>query len=337
MLNRLLAVACAGCLAFSLNTAWAAPPADVVSTIHSFDPTKGEFPEGLAVDKRNNVYVGLFFLGEIWKFAPNGTPSLFATLDNGQFGGAIVGLAVDDDGNVYVCNASNVAGTHGIWKVDHLGRATLFAALDPLSHPEAVPLTPFPPVGSPALEYGFPNGLTFDEQGNLFVTDSFLALIWKITKSGEVTVWVQDPLLDYNLLVGNIGANGVEFDRSSMFVTNTAQGSVVRVPIPQKDQRPKAEVFVQDPTLLGADGLAFDIHHNMYVAIDFQNTLVRIAPDATITTLATQSEGLDYPASTSFGESRGERTHLYFTNAGVIFGTPTLKKIDIDIPGVRLP
>lgn len=326
--------------AFNAPVADASAPLDSpvgkVTTVYSFDPSRGEFLEGLAIDKRGNIYVGLAFLGEIWKFTPDGTPSLFATLDIGQFGGAIIGLAVDHDGNLYVCNDSSVVGTHGIWKVDHNGRATLFAALDPLSHPEATPLTPFPPFGSPPLEYGFPNGMAFDEKGNLYVGDSSLGLIWKITTTGSASVWLQDPLLNVTTPNG-FGANDIEFDHGYMYISNLQQASVVRVKMPEDGGRPHPELFVQDPSLFGADGLAFDVRRQLYMAVDVQNTLVRISPQGTITTLATSRDGLDYPASTSFEQSRNQRTILYLTNAGFNFGTPSLQKIEIGVPGVPLP
>ena len=339
---RLMIVIVIAFLGFGAQAARAeaAPVVGKVTTVYHFDPSQGQFLEGLAIDKHGNVYVGLAVLGQIWKFAPDGTLTAapFATLDiaNGQFGGAIIGLAVDHEGNIYVCNVSNVAGTHGIWKVDRDGHAALSAALDPLSHPEATPLTPFPPIGSPPLEYGFPNGMAFDEAGNLYVGDSSLGLIWKITKKGEAEVWLQDQLLNVKTPDG-FGANDIEFDGDFMFVSNLEQGSVVRIKMPVDHQRPIPEVFVQDPSLFGADGLAFDVSHNLYMVIDVQNTLARITPDRTITTLATFSDGLDYPASTSFGQTPGERTVLYFTNAGLIFGTPSLQKIDVGVRGVPLP
>ena len=111
----------------------------------------------------------------------------------------------------------------------------------------------------------------------------------------------------------------------------------MRVKMSEQGRRPHAEVFVQDPSLVGADGLAFDVRHNLYMVIDVQNTLVRVNPDGKITTLATSTSGLDYPASTSFGQSRGQRTVLYLTNAGFIFGTPSLQKVDVGINGVPLP
>src|SRR5215469_3892046 len=229
--SRLMIVIVIAFVGFGAQAARAEPEPGVgkVTTVYHFDPSQGQFLEGLAIDKHGNIYVGLALLGQIWKFAPDGTLTApFATLDIGQFGGIIVGLAVDHDGSLYVCNASSVAGTHGIWRVARDGHAALFAALDPLSHPEATPLTPFPPFGSPPLEYGFPNGMAFDEAGNLYVGDSPLGLIWKITKKGEAEVWLQDQLLNVKTPDG-FGANDIEFDSDSMFVSNLEQGSVVRI------------------------------------------------------------------------------------------------------------
>src|SRR5215831_18605801 len=99
-------------------------------------------------------------------------------------------------------------------------------------------------------------------------------------------VWLKDPLLAP--LTGPIGAgaNGIEFDGGDLFVANTDQGSIVRIEL-EKGAPTDVDVFVQDPALVGADGIAFDVRHNLYVAVDFYNTLVRISPDRDITTLAT--------------------------------------------------
>src|ERR1700730_9400590 len=86
------------CFGFDMPATGADTGVGAVSTVYRFDANKGEFIEGLAIDKGGSIYVGLALLGEIWKFTPDGTPSLFATLDIGQFGGALIGLAVDDEG-----------------------------------------------------------------------------------------------------------------------------------------------------------------------------------------------------------------------------------------------
>jgi hypothetical protein len=66
------------------------------------------------------------------------------------------------------------------------------------------------------------------------------------------------------------------------------------------------------------------------------NTLVRIASDRTLETLATAADGLDYPASMAFGTGRRERTQLYIANVGVNFGLPSVMKTS-PCPAVPLP
>jgi sugar lactone lactonase YvrE len=301
-------------LAFGVQNGFAANPSlsiGAVQTVVAFDPSLSQFPEGLAVDKEGNIYAALTFTGNIWKLTPEGEQSILAHLDVGN--GLLVGLAVDESGDLYVCDASFEAATHGIWKIDRDGSAQLFAQLD---------------------VNGFPNAMAFDNVGNLFVTDSFLGQIYKISRSGEMTVWLVDPLLAPGNVIG-IGANGIEFDSGYSYVANTDQGTVLR--IKAEDNPPRPEVFVQDSKLVGADGIAFDVNHNLYVAVDIQNTVVRIGVRRDITTLATASDGLDYPASTSFGHGSAQRRFLFWTNGGINFGTPSIQKVQVGVPGVPLP
>jgi len=283
-----------------------------VTTVVTFDPS--QFTEGLAIDKQGNIYVGFYYTGQILKMTPQGEQSILATLDvSGLVGGGLVGFALDEEGDLYVCDASGEPATHGIWKVERSGASRLFAALDPT---------------------GFPNAIALDKAGNLFVTDSYLGEIWKISPSGEAKVWLQDPLL---APVFAYGANGIEFDVGALFVANTDQGTILRIKLGDDDRPRRPEVFVQSPALVGADGIAFDVRHNLYVAVDYQNTLVSVSPDGEITTLATVSDGLDFPASTSFGQSHGQRKFLFWTNGGYNFAKPNLQKLDVGVPGIPLP
>ena len=264
--------------------------------------------------EKGNVYVGFYNTGEIWKLTPSGKHGIFATLDvTSTNGGGLVGLALDDEGSIYACDGSGNAATNGIWKVDKHGNTSMLAATDPA---------------------GFPNAIAIDQAGNLFVSDSYLGEILKITPSGQVEVWVQSSLL---LPVYAYGANGVEFDGGALFVANTDKGLIVRIPVAADGSAGAPTVFVQSPMLAGADGIAFDVLHNLYVAVDFQNMIVEVSPSGAITTLATASEGLDFPASTSFGQTSGERTSLYWTSGGWDFGNPSLQKMNVGIIGVPLP
>lgn len=281
-----------------------------ITTVATFDPNQSQLPEGVAVDKESNVYIGFYPTGQILKITPQGKQSIFATLDvSGSVGRGLVGFALDEEGALYVCDASGEPATHGIWKVDRDGTSRRIAALDPT---------------------GFPNDLVFDKDGNLFVTDSYLGEIWKISKSGEVTVLLQDPLL---APVFAYGANGIAFDSGSLFVANTDQSTIVRIELGDESHPPRAEVFVYSPFLFGADGISFDVQHNAYVTSDYINMLVRVSPDGDVEILATANDGLDFPADTTFSQAPGQRTFLFWTNGGYIFALPSLQKLDVGVRG----
>jgi sugar lactone lactonase YvrE len=281
-----------------------------VRTIRKFNPSKSQFPEGVALDKEGNLYVGFYPTGQIVKITPNGKESSFAKLDVGTSGGGMVGFEMDEEDNLFVCDATFEAKTHGIWKVDRKGNTSLFAKLDPS---------------------GFPNDLVFDRHGNLFVTDSYLGEIWKISSSGKAEVWLQNRLL--NPLFA-YGANGIAFDGKAMFVVNTDQGAVIRVKIANSGRPADVELFLQSAVLVGADGISFGARHHAYVTVDFQNVLVQISPQGeieAIKVLAAAGQGLDFPADTSFAQSQGRRSILFWTSGGYNFNKPSVQELNVEV------
>jgi gluconolactonase len=92
------------------------------------------------------------------------------------------------------------------------------------------------------------------------------------------------------------------------------------------------------------DGIALDVHGNVYVLLVLQNKLVRIDPeDGTTTTLLTEEDGLWNPASLAFGTSKGERESLFIANYAVIPPEPAnslgpaVLKYKVGVPGLPLP
>ena len=76
----------------------------------------------------------------------------------------------------------------------------------------------------------------------------------------------------------------------------------------------------------------------MFVAVNSQNTLLRVGPGGSITTLATAADGLDNPASLAFATSHGERKTLYITNFAAFSATPkpALLRTGVGVPGMPL-
>jgi len=293
-------------------------------------------PSGVAVDKPGNVYVSVREKdrGVIWKYTPDGTQSFFK--DIGQ--ATIYGLAATANGDVYAAMAAP-GNDRGVYRVDRKGNA------------ERLP-------GSEQMI--LPNGFAFDDRGNLYVTESFSMSaaghgqggIWRIPPRGAAQLWVRDLLLTGIGLFGNppMGANGIAYYHGDLFVTNTDKKLVLRIPVGKDGNAGKVEVWKQleevpesplagSPLPIMPDGLALDVHGNLYMTILTRNAVVRLMADTreqqSIAVLGSAgpvpSAQLDFPASLAFGTGAGEQQKLFVTNLGW-----TLRFIPGKWPGAAL-
>ncbi len=298
----------------------AAASADyVVETLAVFEPPS--VPEGIAVDQAGNIYISMPLTGEIRKRAPDGT---LAPL--GMTAAGPLGLAVDEAGAIYAALMSGFppptppnAETHGVWETAPDGAAQRLATLT---------------VDT------FPNDVAIGDTGQLFVSDSFLGKIYRVSLQGDVEEWLANPLLlgdpATDAWVGPVGANGLALVGSDLFVNNTTRASIVRIPLEPDGSPGTAEVAFEDPLLWGADGLAADDRGNIYVANILQDTILLVTPDGAIETLADVDDGLSSPSSLDFGP--GQDTDLFFVNssfATLFFGgdpRPSLMKVVVPEP-----
>jgi sugar lactone lactonase YvrE len=273
-----------------------------LETVATFDAHAQEYPEGVGLDGSGNIYVSLANTGEIRRIASDGAQSTVARIH--VAGGYVLGLAVAPDGAIYVAVPATPQKDFGLWRIVN-GTASRVARLDP---------------------QGFPNDVAIDATGNVYVSDSALGAVWKVAPTGAAAIWIQDPLLTGDRTAFGFGANGLELRDGALFVNNTSTGSIVRVPIQADGTAGSGEVFFQDPALIGADGLAFDVSGNAYVTTDgLQNTLVKVFAEGTVQTLATATDGLDYPASIAFGPG-DDASSLYIANVGAAFRTPSVMR-----------
>lgn len=325
----------------------AALPAAALAQFPAFIPMPGVTPEGVAVDKPGNVYVSVRegTQGSIWKYERDGGTSLVATLGTGTIGG----LAVSPNGDLYAAMASGP--DQGVYRIGRDGTISLLP-------------------GSEAIV--FANALAFDPRGNLYVTESYsggpgaygLGGVWRITPGGEAEVWLRSPMLTGIGYLGfPVGANGIAYYHRDLYVANTDKAMVVRVPIlhdgtagaptvwkqlgPVAGQPPVASPFPVMP-----DGLALDVHGNVYLAVVSRNAVVRVKADdltqETVAVLMTIAPDLytvaplDTPASLAFGTGAGEQQNLFIANLGWTkdmvpipraWPGPGLVKVDAGFPG----
>ncbi|MEP7122957.1 MAG: SMP-30/gluconolactonase/LRE family protein [Byssovorax sp.] len=277
--------------------------AAVPEVVVGFDPSKGQFVEGLDI-QGGIAYVGALPTGQIVTvdLAKKTIADYGATPSFPQNGGALVGMTLGSDGALYAAlNVSAPGGpTTGIYRVAPGGGAAKLFASDPAM--------------------AFANDLRFNAAGELLVSDSITGTIFKVAKDGAVSKWLSDPLLTPDPTVCgektnfHLGVNGIVQSGSAYYATNTDRAEILKIPVNADGSAGTPEVFVATDCakLSGADGIALDASTgDLIVAVNYKNTLLKIAKDKTITTLAT-GEPLQSPASLYVDEKAGS---LYVTCA----------------------
>ena len=309
--NKLLLGILASFLALYLAVpagAWHRTPAKILSIL----PNGSGGPEGLTVGPDGNIYVASFGfdsqgsltgLGQLFVIAPDGHLLRHVGIQGSS--PHLLGLAFHPlSGTLLVLDFG--AGT--VLNVDsHTGASSVFSTItqNPLA---ANPTTP-----------GL-NALTFDKIGNVYVSDSFQGVIWKIGPTGgPASIWVTDPLLA-TAGVPPFGANGNEFNSTytTMFVANTGNDTILQIPVNSDGTAGKPSVFVN--SINGADGIVIDRHDNIWVAANQADEMVVIDKTGKVIAKLGDFEGVDehgvphgllFPASPAFSAD-GE--WLYVSN-----------------------
>jgi sugar lactone lactonase YvrE len=255
-------------------TAWNRSPATQFAAL----PAGTAHPEGITADARGNFYVANFdvsgntTVGTIVVFDRNGR--WLRTLQIKDGSPLLLGLGFNP-----VTHDLLVAdlGKHQVLGVDpETGASSVFATI---------------PGGAAAG----PNALAFDAAGNVYISDSFQATIWRTPPGGGVpTAWVSDPLLGTSG-VPPFGANGLAFNgnASALFVANTGNDTVVRIPLPDgpSGAHGAPEVFVH--AINGADGLIIDAADNLWVAANQADEIVVLDPSGRVIAKLGDFDGID--------------------------------------------
>lgn len=154
--------------------------------INDIKDTAGmDHPSGIAVDKRGNVFVSDLNKDFIKKVTPGGRVTIIAGngdrgKKDGKGGSASfylpVGLAVDDNDNVYVCDSYN----NMIRKITSDGTVSTIAGTIKKGSKDGKDTT---------ASFWHPNSLTVDKNGNVYVADMGNNKIRKIAPDGTVSTF----------------------------------------------------------------------------------------------------------------------------------------------------
>ena len=308
------------------------PAALAIDTIESYDASIGENPEGVAVSPDGDVYVTLAGTGELRVIDRiTKTGETLATFDVGF--GFLLGMALDGD-DLYVVLASFVSSTSGVWKVEADGSTARVVAFSGAQ---------------------FPNDLTFDDDGNMFITESISGAVYRVTAAelasagaGAITptLWLQDALLvgDVEVSPGPfpIGANGIVYDDESdtVLVANSQVPAVIAI-ADDGGVAGDVSVVASGEYLRGADGLALDKDGAIYVVANFSSSVLRLAPDGSdYEILADGDDGLVFPSTLAFGQWGPDKHSVFIANFGFGAGptAPTsLLQLDVDQKSEKNP
>lgn len=311
-----LTISTAGCLpsAQPREEAKVPPPSLVVA----LDPARGEFGEGLTLDRARTRAYTATAAGTILSIdLVDGSKVEYGKLPKPPADGTVyvLGLAFDSASNLYVAVASfGPRYKGGIYKVHSGGgNATLFASGSGMA---------------------FPNGIAVAGDDSLFVSDA-TGKILRVSKAGKVSTWFNQAAFTSGdnssaCKTGyNIGANGIALSEDALYFTNTDRAALVKVPRNPDGSAGAASFVVASScaTFRGADGIAMGPAGKIYVASNQQGAVLAVAEDGTVSTVASGPLLDAFPSSVAYSVVDGA---VYVINAA--FGEkkePRLVKVPL--------
>ncbi|GGV02897.1 hypothetical protein GCM10010275_47540 [Streptomyces litmocidini] len=284
---RLVAVAVATA-ALTLLAAGPASAGDPTVThprvVAHFDFGRGETPENIALEPDGSALLTFAFAHKVVRVGKDGSgPTEIATLPavTDPSGALVTGLARAHDGTLYVAYVTGTEEENGVWRIRPDGGA-----------PQRVVKVPVD---------GFPNGLALDERcGTLYVADSARGVVWTAPVPDEgdevdATVWAGGPALRPTAALP-FGANGLKLHHGAVWVSNTALGTLLRIPF-EKD-RTAGAIETRATGLTGIDDFAFAGHGDTALAaLNTPSKLELVRHDGTHKTVLTGTDGLSNPTS----------------------------------------
>ncbi|MFJ3762827.1 SMP-30/gluconolactonase/LRE family protein [Streptomyces sp. NPDC090080] len=285
--------------AFATTPLVQSPQATNPRVLVHYDLSAGQQPENVALTPDGHLDVVLARAAQIEQVSPSGARRVLGKLPQPADGGVntpalgfslATGIVRTDDGTVYVGYAAGDDSLTGIWR------------LRPGTKPKRV-------VALSAAS--FPNGMALDKTtGLLYFADSTVGAIWRVPISGgKPQKWASGSAFEPRQL---LGVNGVKVHNGAIWVSNSDQAVLLRVPIRRDGSAGPAEKrasglqFLDDFSFVGRSD-------EIIGALNQTSQVVQIHSDGSHETLLTEKDGLEGPTSVAL---RGGR--LYVLSAAYV-------------------
>ncbi|WP_394773097.1 SMP-30/gluconolactonase/LRE family protein [Flavobacterium sp.] len=229
----------------------------LAQTIWAQEPTKRiefeapeAYPEGVTFDQAANVfYVSSARLGTVGKVTKEGK---YTELYTDKTLKSTYGVKVHPDGKrIFVCAGD--ANYSKFSTPDTKKKMARLIAIDIKSGKKLMD------VDLSQLVPGehFPNDLAFEKDGNVYVTDSFADVVYKVDASGKATVFSKSELLKS----AGVGPNGIVFHpQGFLIVANNGSGALVKIDIKNPEKTSKVKI---DQFFPSADGLLLNDNNTL--------------------------------------------------------------------------
>ncbi len=213
------------------------------------------YPEGVTINEKQNVfYVSSVTTGTIGKVDMNGKYSVFYTDSSLK---SSFGMKVNSKQNrLWVCisdpNHSKYSTPQTFKKMARI------IALDLSSGKKIAD------IDLSAITEGkhFANDLAFDDNDNIYITDSYSPCIYKISPAGVASVFATSDMFKSV----DVGLNGIVYHPDDfLIVDHNTSGSLYKIDIKNPSGITKVEI---KELLPGADGMLLDKQNNLTVIVN---------------------------------------------------------------------
>ncbi|MGI4863296.1 MAG: hypothetical protein ACRYFZ_05185 [Janthinobacterium lividum] len=299
------------------DTAVAAAPTQITFTQANL------YPEGVQYDNQSSRFlVSSQTMGRIGQVHDDGTyttfaddPQLISTIGlNLDAANSRLLVAVSDPGyNTARSTAATLRKLAAVAVFSGAGAKTAYVDLGGLR---------------PALSH-FANDIAVDGNSNIYVTDSYAPIIYKIDTQGTASVFLENAAL--SAPAGKFGLNGIVYHPSGfLIVAKSDEGALIKVPLANPAAFTKVTATGLD--LSNDDGLQLIDNSTLLVSCNAQGQVYRLAsPDnfGSVSRTGSFATGAVYP--TTMARRNGTDSYVLgsYLNALQAMQTPPVSQFSI--------